>query len=116
MPTSVAASAERVAALRAWLGAQERGAVPDLTVVGVRGAPGPGPGPRGAVHHRSCAIRAGCCRSGLAPAASRVVAVMPRPADLTPADTSSMVAPGLAAALRGQYPDVEELVVEQQPE
>ena len=41
---------------------------------------------------------------------------MPRPADLTPADTSSTVAPGLAAALRRHYPDVEEIVVDQAPD
>ena len=41
---------------------------------------------------------------------------MPRPADLTPADTSSTVAPGLAAALRRQFRDVDEIVVEQSPD
>ncbi len=52
----------------------------------------------------------------LLPAASGpLLAVMPRPADLTPADTSSTVAPGLAAALRRHYPDVEEIVVDQAP-
>jgi len=49
-------------------------------------------------------------------AGSRLLAVMPRPADLTPADTSSMVVPGLAAALRQRYPEVDELVVEQVPD
>ena len=33
-------------------------------------------------------------------AESRVLAVMPQPTDLTPADTSSMVTPGLGGALR----------------
>ena len=46
----------------------------------------------------------------------RVARVMPRPADLTPADTSSIIAPGLAAALRRDHPDVDEIVVEQRPD
>ena len=36
---------------------------------------------------------------------------MPTPTDLTPADTSSVVAPGLARALRARHGRVEELVV-----
>lgn len=43
------------------------------------------------------------------------MAVMPTPRDLTPADTSSTVAPGLAAALRAGHPQVAEIVVGQQP-
>ena len=35
---------------------------------------------------------------------------MPAPRDLTPADTSASVAPGLAAALRERWPDVDEVV------
>jgi beta-N-acetylhexosaminidase len=41
---------------------------------------------------------------------------MPRPADLTPADTSSTVPPSLAAALRRHHPDVDEIVTEQRPD
>ncbi len=41
---------------------------------------------------------------------------MPRPADLTPADTSSTVEPGLARALRQHHAEVEEVVVEQRPD
>ncbi len=41
---------------------------------------------------------------------------MPRPADLTPADTSSTVAPVLAAALRRHFRDVDEIVVDQTPD
>ena len=36
---------------------------------------------------------------------------MPEPADLTPADTSSMVAPGLGRALRTRFASVDEVVV-----
>ncbi len=46
----------------------------------------------------------------LAPGAT-ILAVMPAPTDLTPADTSSTVTPGLAAALRRVYPRVDEIVV-----
>ena len=46
----------------------------------------------------------------------RILAIMPRPVDLTPADTSSTVAPGLAAALRAVHPRVDELVVGYAPD
>lgn len=42
-------------------------------------------------------------------------AIMPQPADRTPADTSSSVTPMLASALRGHHRDVVELVVPQAP-
>jgi beta-N-acetylhexosaminidase len=45
----------------------------------------------------------------------RALAVMPRPRDLTPADTSSYVEPGLAAALRAVLPAVEEVVTGHPP-
>jgi beta-N-acetylhexosaminidase len=46
----------------------------------------------------------------------RVLAVMPRPTDLTPADTSSTVAPGLGPALRRYHRDVDEVTVEVEPD
>ncbi|HUS15314.1 MAG TPA: glycoside hydrolase family 3 N-terminal domain-containing protein [Chloroflexia bacterium] len=46
----------------------------------------------------------------LAPGA-RVAAVVPRPVDLTPADTSSYVTPGLAAALRRYHRLVDEHII-----
>jgi len=46
----------------------------------------------------------------------RILAVMPRPTDLTPADTSSTVPPSLAAALRRYHGDVDEIVVEPEPD
>ena len=59
-------------------------------------------------------------RSGRAAAAADrggpILAVMPRPADLTPADTSSTVAPGLAAGPARPLRDVDEIVVEQAPD
>lgn len=45
----------------------------------------------------------------------RILAVMPRPEDLTPADTSSLVEPGLAAALRRHHPEVIEIVTAHRP-
>ncbi len=45
----------------------------------------------------------------------RVMAVMPAPADLTPADTSSTVRPTLAEALRRHHPNVTELITSTSP-
>jgi beta-N-acetylhexosaminidase len=45
-----------------------------------------------------------------------VVVVMPRPTDRTPADTSSDVAAGLAAAVRRHHPAVVDLVVDHAPD
>jgi beta-N-acetylhexosaminidase len=44
-----------------------------------------------------------------------IAAIMPTPTDLTPADTSSTIRPGLAAALRVHHPSVEEIVVSPSP-
>ena len=44
-----------------------------------------------------------------------ILAVMPRPTDLTPADTSSMVRPGLASAIRTRHRATTELLVDQEP-
>lgn len=49
------------------------------------------------------------------PDGARIAAVMPRPSDLTPADTSSAVAPGLAGALRAHHRLVDEFLVEARP-
>lgn len=46
---------------------------------------------------------------------ARILAVMPRPRALTPADTSDSVAPGLGGALRERWPDVDEVVTSQPP-
>lgn len=45
----------------------------------------------------------------------QLLAVMPEPSDLTPADTSSRVVPGLAAALRCHHPNVREIVTSPRP-
>lgn len=117
-PAEVAATERRVAALRAWLGST--GPAPDLSVVGC-------------AEHRALAAEL-ASRSitlvrdprGVLPLLGRdrdtdpdrgpLLAIMPRPADLTPADTSSSVAPGLAAALRRYHDEVEEIIVDQAPD
>jgi beta-N-acetylhexosaminidase len=45
------------------------------------------------------------------PAHARILAIMPQPTDLTPADTSSTVPPGLGRALLTRFDSVEEVVV-----
>jgi beta-N-acetylhexosaminidase len=49
------------------------------------------------------------------PSNARVLAVVPRPADLTPADTSSYDTPLLAEALRRYHSNVEEVIVPMEP-
>jgi len=46
---------------------------------------------------------------------ARVLAVMPAPRDLTPADTSSYVTPTLASALRAHHPAVDEVITGHPP-
>jgi beta-N-acetylhexosaminidase len=48
-------------------------------------------------------------------AGARIAAIMPAPTDMTPADTSSTVSPGLGAALRAVGLEVEEVVVPHAP-
>jgi beta-N-acetylhexosaminidase len=45
------------------------------------------------------------------PATSKVAVVIPRPKDLTPADTSSYLVPSIAASLRCFHPSVDEILV-----
>jgi beta-N-acetylhexosaminidase len=45
----------------------------------------------------------------------RILAVMPQPTDLTPADTSSLVQPGLAAAIRARHRQTSEVIIDQEP-
>ena len=104
--TALAESAERIASLRGWLASA--GPQPDLDVVG------------SAEHlalarelaERSLTLVAGD------PTLRRdatVLAIMPRPANLTPADTSSSVEPGLGRALRMHFAAVDEIVVGMNP-
>jgi beta-N-acetylhexosaminidase len=100
---ALAASRRRIEDLRGWLATA--GPAPDLEVVG------------SAEHRalsrelseRSITLARGPLRR--LPARATILAVMPQPTDLTPADTSSTIAPGLARALRTRFGTVEEIVV-----
>ena len=109
----LAATERRLATLRGWLGSSERGPVPDPSVVGAAAHQGIAAD----LAARSITlVRDPGGRLPFEPAtAGTVLAVMPQPADLTPADTSSTVVPGLAAALRTAGYTVQELVVDQVP-
>jgi beta-N-acetylhexosaminidase len=107
---AVRASAVRIGGLRRWLADVED---PGLEVVG------------SSVHlalARELAARSltlvrdatGLLPLRLAPDA-RVLAIMPAPRDLTPADTSSYVRPGLATALRKRHAAVDEIVTGHPP-
>ena len=111
-PDEMAATERRVGALRSWLASF--GPQPDIDVVGC-------------ADHQALAAEL-AARSitlvrdpaGLVPvdwsSVRRVLAVMPQPSDLTPADTSSTVRAALAIALRRYHPDVDEVVVEPEPD
>jgi len=105
------ASAARVAGLRDWLAGQSQ---PDLGIVNCR-------------EHRDLADEIACRAITLVRDSAkilpvhlfpqaRVAAIMPRPQDLTPADTSSFVAPGLAEPLRRYHPGVDEYIIPINPD
>jgi beta-N-acetylhexosaminidase len=104
-------SVERISSLKRWLA--DGPAAPDASVVGCAA-------------HRQIAdeiarrsVTLVRDRAGLLPlrlaARDRVAVVVPRPSDLTPADTSSYVVPALTAALREFHPEVDELGVPHSP-
>jgi beta-N-acetylhexosaminidase len=109
-PEALLASAQRVLTLKGWLA---RHAQPSLDVVGC-------------AEHRALALEVasravtlvrdtpGWLPLRLDPEA-RVAALVPRPADLTPADTSSYITPALARALRKYHPSVHEFVIPLNP-
>lgn len=103
-------AAARVAALQEWTAGQEQ---PPLEVVGC-------------AQHRQLAQEVAARsltlvrdEAGLLPLQpgpdARVAVVMPEPRDLTPADTSSYVTPGLANALRPFFPRVEQFITGHPP-
>jgi beta-N-acetylhexosaminidase len=105
-PVDDAAATRRLGDLRRWLGRFEQ---PPLDVVGC-------------TEHRALAaelahrsitlVRNDDGLLPLKPAAdARIVVVQTMPADLTPADTSSMVSPTLASALRRRLQGVEEILL-----
>ena len=100
----------RISSVRTWVGGFED---PDPSIVG-------------SLHHRELA-RELAARSitivrdydGLLPLRSgdgTVLVVQPEPTDLTPADTSSLEAPGLAEPLRRHHRYVDEMVVPHRPD
>lgn len=102
----VNASAQRVLALKEWLAAQTQ---PPLDLVGCAEHTHLA----GEVAARSITLvrdNAHLLPLRLSPDA-RIAAVMPQPTDLTPADTSSYITPGLAAALRAFHANVDEFVI-----
>jgi beta-N-acetylhexosaminidase len=111
-PGELRASAARLASLRRRLAAMTA-AAPSLDVVG------------GAAHlalAREVAERSVTLvrdEDGLLPLRlgpdARVLAVMPVPRELTPADTSGSVPAGLARALRAHWADVDEIVTSHPP-
>jgi beta-N-acetylhexosaminidase len=107
---AVRETARRIARLKAWLGRRRQ---PPLEVVGC-------------ARHRALArevaeksvtlVRDTARRLPLRLAArDRVAVVVPRPEDLTPADTSSYLVPALAEAMRRHHPQVDELLVPMSP-
>ena len=111
--TRASPSLDRIASLRRTLASAPADGEPDLSVIGSEA-------------HRSVAdelarrsitlVRDAAGLLPLRPAeGAEIAVVMPRPADLTPADTSSTVAPGLAAAIRAHHPHVTEHLVSWDP-
>ena len=99
-------SIERILALKRWLA---RTSQPDLSVVGCAA-------------HQAVAVEiaersvtlvrdnANLLPLNLNPE-QRIAAIVPKPIDLTPADTSSYVTPGLGAALRNYHSNVDEYML-----
>ncbi len=109
-PETPATASPRLQSLLAWLGGFED---PDISVVGC--------GEHGALATELATRAMTLVRNDdavlpLAPDASdRILAVMPRPENLTPADTSAHVAPGLARAIGKHHPATTEKVVSFDP-
>jgi beta-N-acetylhexosaminidase len=107
----LAPSLERIQALKAWTGRQTQ---PDLSVV------------NSAAHQQLAqelarrSITLVRDRAELLPlklsAGTRVAVIMPQPADLTPADTSSFIQPTLAEAIRTYHTDVDEYITGHLPD
>ena len=109
-PEATLISAQRVLALKRWLA--EHPPTPFEVV--------------GCTEHRALAlevasravtlVRDTAGRLPLRPSPeARIAAIVPRPADLTPADTSSYIIPSLARALRQYHPPVDEFIMPLNP-
>lgn len=110
LPVTPPAESPRLADLMEWLGGF---ADPDLSVVGCAEH---GDLARDLAERSITLVRDD---PGLLPirpgAGARILAVMPQPKDLTPADTSSSVRPALAEAIRRHHPETTEMVVSFDP-
>jgi len=104
-------SIERISSLKRWLAEISQ---PDLNVVGC-------------AEHQAVAdeiaersITLVRDHAGLLPlrliSDQRIAVIVPKPVDLTPADTSSYITPGLGAALRRYHPEVDEFMISYAPE
>ena len=105
--TDPARSRGRVRRLREWLAGSPR---PPLDVVGSMDH-------RQLAHELAVRSITAVRHGGILPLRreGRLLAVMPQPEDLTPADTSAEVTPGLASALRVHHPNVAEVVTPHRP-
>jgi len=110
-PETTTASIERILSLKRWLAGNPQ---PDLDVVGC-------------VAHwtianeiaeRSMTLTRN--EAGLLPlnvkSEGKIAVVVPKPVDLTLADTSSYITPSLATAMRNYHPDVDEYLIPYEPE
>ena len=104
------ASARRIIALKSWL---QRWKQPPLSVVGCREHLALAK----EVAEKSATLVRDTARSLplRLPPNAKLAVVVPRPEDLTPADTSSYVTPALAAAVRRYHPGVEEFLIGMNP-
>jgi beta-N-acetylhexosaminidase len=104
-------SVERILSLKRWLAGQPQ---PDLSIVGCAAHQAVA----AEIAERSVTLvrdEAGLLPLQLKPE-QRIAAIVPKPIDLTPADTSSYVTPGLAEALREYHPGVDEYILSYAPE
>jgi beta-N-acetylhexosaminidase len=104
-------SAERISALKRWLASQKTES--DLNIVGC-------------ADHRRVAEEIAARSITLVrdqtkilplrlASEKRIAVIIPKPVDLTPADTSSYIIPNLASALRMFHPSVDEFVISHSP-
>lgn len=106
----IKASAKRIQTLKDW---QSRQTVPDLDVVGCTEHQ------RVADEIAEASITLVRDHANLLPLRldpnQRIAVVIPKPQDLTPADTSSYITPALAGSLRAYHQNVKELVIPYAP-
>jgi len=107
----VTTSVERILSLKRWLAGQPQ---PDLSVVGCAAHQAVAT----EIAERSITLVRD--DSGLLPlqlkSDQRIAAIVPKPVDLTPADTSSYITPGLVVVLRRYHPNVDEYTLSYGPE